>query len=115
MTIRRVVPNVSTEDIEASADFYRGLGFDEAMNIGWVATMASPSNPTAQVGLIGPDPSGLHPAISVEVDDVDSVHEDLVAAGREIVYSLRDEPWGVRRFFVRDPNGTIVNVLTHRA
>lgn len=115
MTIRRVVPNVHTEDIAASADFYRCLGFEEAMNLGWVATWSSPSNPTAQVTLVGPDPSGLHPAISVEVEDVDAVHQEVLAAGWEIVYSVRDEPWGVRRFFVRDPNGTVVNVVSHRS
>jgi hypothetical protein len=27
---------------------------------------------------------------------------------------LQDEEWGVRRFFVRDPNGRVVNVLSHR-
>jgi catechol 2,3-dioxygenase-like lactoylglutathione lyase family enzyme len=114
MTIRRVVPNVQSHDIEASRAFYGLLGFDEVMNLGWVATMASPSNPTAQVTFIGPDPSGIHADMSVEVDDVDGVHAVLLAAGAEIVYSLRDEPWGVRRFFVRDPNGAVVNVVSHR-
>jgi catechol 2,3-dioxygenase-like lactoylglutathione lyase family enzyme len=114
MTIRRVVPNIQSEDLEASAAFYRELGFDEVMNLGWVATMASPSNPTAQVTLVGPDPSGIHPGMSVEVDDVDAAHATMVAAGAEVVYPLRDEPWGVRRFFVRDPNGTVVNVVSHQ-
>jgi len=30
------------------------------------------------------------------------------------VYPLTDEPWGVRRFFVRDPNGVVLNVMSHR-
>jgi hypothetical protein len=34
--------------------------------------------------------------------------------GCEIVHSLTDEPWGVRRFFVREPNGRVVNILGHR-
>jgi catechol 2,3-dioxygenase-like lactoylglutathione lyase family enzyme len=114
MTIRRATPDIRTTDLTASRDFYRLLGFQEAMDLGWVVTMASPSNPTAQVLLVGPDAERLQPDMSVEVDDVDAVHAEVLAAGADIVYPLRDEPWGVRRFFVRDPSGTIVNVVSHR-
>ncbi|MFI9636308.1 VOC family protein [Nocardia sp. NPDC051929] len=114
MTIRRATPDIRTTDLAASRDFYRLLGFHEAMDLGWVVTMASPSNPTAQVLLVGPNAEQLQPDMSVEVDDVDAVHAAVTAAGAEVVYSLRDEPWGVRRFFVRDPSGTIVNVVSHR-
>src|SRR3954452_8665679 len=103
MTIRRVVPNILSDDIAASSAFYAQLGFEEAMNLGWVATMSSPSNPTAQVTLLGDDPAGIRADFSVEVTDVDAVYAAM--SGAEIVYDLRDEPWGVRRFFVRDPNG----------
>ncbi|MET0235917.1 MAG: VOC family protein [Kibdelosporangium sp.] len=114
MTIRRVVPDVRSGDIPGSVAFYGLLGFEEVMNHGWVATLASPSNPTAQITLVGSDPSGLDPSMSIEVDDVDGAHAAMVAQGAEIVYALRDEPWGVRRFFVRDPNGRIVNVVSHQ-
>ncbi|GAA3310225.1 VOC family protein [Nonomuraea dietziae] len=115
MSIRRVVPDISSEAIDDSREFYGLLGFEEVMNLGWVVTMAAPDNPTAQVTLIGHDASApLQPDFSVEVSDVDAVHAAVVAAGAEIVHPLTDEAWGVRRFFVRDPNGRIVNVLTHR-
>jgi catechol 2,3-dioxygenase-like lactoylglutathione lyase family enzyme len=113
MTIRRAVPNIQSDDIAASSAFYARLGFEEVMNLGWVATTASPSNPTAQVNFTGDDPAGIHPDISVEVEDVDAVYARM--SGAEIVYELRDEPWGVRRFFVRDPNGKVVNVVSHQA
>lgn len=76
----------------------------------------SPTSPSAQVGLFTPeDRTGpVSPDISVEVDDVDAVHEALRTRGAEIVHRLTDEEWGVRRFFVRDPNGRVVNVLSHR-
>ena len=54
------------------------------------------------------------PNLSIEVDDCDAVHARAVEAGYEIVYPPTDEPWGVRRFFVRDPNGAVVNVMQHR-
>ncbi|UAK34807.1 VOC family protein [Nocardia asteroides] len=113
MTIRRATPDVRTTDLAASREFYRLLGFREAMDLGWVVTMASPSNPTAQVLLVGPEAGQLQPDMSVEVDDVDAVHAAVTAAGADVVYPLRDEPWGVRRFFVRDPSGTVVNVVSH--
>jgi catechol 2,3-dioxygenase-like lactoylglutathione lyase family enzyme len=115
MSIRRVVPDIVTESMAESREFYGRLGFEEVMDLGWVITLASPANPTAQITLMTPDDSAaVHPDLSVEVADVDAVHAALVAEGAEIVHPLRDEEWGVRRFFVRDPNGKIVNVLSHR-
>ncbi|MFF4418145.1 VOC family protein [Streptosporangium sp. NPDC001559] len=115
MSVRRVVPDIRTESMEQSRDFYGLLGLVEVMDLGWVVTMASPANPTAQVILMEQEATAtVHPDVSVEVDDVDAVHEALVARGAKIVHSLRDEPWGVRRFFVLDPSGKVVNVVSHR-
>ncbi len=117
MGIRRVVPHLESDDLEASRDFYAGfLGLDVAMDLGWIVTFASPSNPTAQLNLYGPaaPPASVQPQMSIEVDDVEAVHAEAVRRGIEIVYPLTDEPWGVRRFFARDPNGVVVNLLSHR-
>jgi uncharacterized glyoxalase superfamily protein PhnB len=57
--------------------------------------------------------AGVHPDISIDVDDVDAVFGRAVEAGAEVVYPLTDEDWGLRRFFVRDPNGTVINVTQH--
>ncbi|GAA4233542.1 putative glyoxalase superfamily protein PhnB [Streptosporangium album] len=115
MSIRRVVPDIRSDAFEESRDFYGLLGFVEVMNQGWVMTLASPSNPTAQVTLMGADAtSDVHPDLSIEVDDVDAAYEAVVAQGAKIVHPLQDESWGVRRFFVLDPNGQVVNVVGHR-
>ncbi|ONI71008.1 glyoxalase [Actinosynnema sp. ALI-1.44] len=114
MTINRVVPDVRCADIGAAKQFYGRLGFEEVMNHGWVVAMASPTTPGAQVMLIEADPSGMHPVMSIEVDDVEAAHAAMLADGADIVYAIRDEPWGVRRFFVRDPDGQILNVVAHR-
>lgn len=84
------------------------------MDMDWIVTFVSPDNPTSQVSVISSDPSGLHPDLTLEVDDVDGAHTRAVAQNVEVVYPLTDEPWGVRRFFARDPNGRIVNVVHHR-
>lgn len=115
MSIRRVVPNVRTESAEENREFYGLLGFEEVMNQGWILTVASPSNPTAQVSFMTEDKTGpVVPDISVEVDDVDAAFAAMRERGAEIVHPLQDEEWGVRRFFVRDPNGRVLNVLSHR-
>jgi catechol 2,3-dioxygenase-like lactoylglutathione lyase family enzyme len=76
----------------------------------------SPSNPTAQITLLRADESGgVQPQMSIEVDNVDEVHARAVERGLKIVRPLADEPWGVRRFFVADPNGVVINVLSHLA
>jgi uncharacterized glyoxalase superfamily protein PhnB len=115
VSIRRVVPDIQSDALPESRDFYGLLGFEEVMNLGWVMTLASPSNPTAQVILMSHDESApVTPDMSVEVADVDAAHAAIRDSGAEIVHPLTDEAWGVRRFFVRDPNGRVVNVLQHR-
>jgi catechol 2,3-dioxygenase-like lactoylglutathione lyase family enzyme len=116
MSVRRIVPNINSADPAASKPFYQGvLGLDTAMDMGWIVTFASPSNPMAQVSVVASDTRNEpHPDISVEVGDVDACHTAAQQQGYSIVYPLTDEPWGVRRFFVRDPNGIIVNVVSHK-
>ena len=108
------MPNIRSDRPAETRDFFVDLlGFEVAMDIGWVVTVASPANPAIQVNVISnEDPSA--PGISVEVPDVDAVHARAVEQGLEIAYSLRDEDWGVRRFMLREPSGTLVNVVSHR-
>ncbi|MFJ9036827.1 VOC family protein [Streptomyces sp. NPDC102406] len=115
MAVRRVVPNIQSEAGQESREFYGLLGFEEVMNHGWIMTLASPSHPAAQVSIMSSDKTApVTPDMSVEVDDVDAAYALMQDRGMEIVYPLRDEEWGVRRFFVRDPNDRVVNVLGHR-
>ena len=116
MTIRRVVPNVKSDAFEQNREFYHDfLGFNVGMDMGWIITFASPSNPTAQVSVVASDTRNEpHADISVEVADVDACHAAAQRYGYSIVYPLTDEPWGVRRFLIRDPHGVIVNVVSHK-
>lgn len=116
MSIRRVVPDITSQRMDESRTFYTEfLGFEVAMDMGWIVTLASPSNPTAQITLLrGPASAAPNPDLSIEVADVDAVHAKAIALGLAIVYPLTDEPWGVRRFFVTDPNGVVINVVSHR-
>ena len=115
MQVRRVVPNVRTTTQSESADFYGVLGFEEVMNLGWIMTLASPGNPTVQLSLMREDRTApVVPDLSIEVEDVDAAYAAMRERGARIVHPLTDEEWGVRRFFVRDPAGRVVNILSHR-
>jgi predicted enzyme related to lactoylglutathione lyase len=116
MHVRRVVPNFQADDPDAGAGFYAEvLGFEVVMDRGWIVTFAAPDNPTAQISVLREDASAsVHPDVSIEVDDVDSAHAAVLRLGYEVVHPLTDEPWGVRRFFVREPSGQVLNILSHR-
>ena len=115
MTVSRAVPNIRSQRPAETRDFFvELLGFEVAMDIGWVVTVTSPTNPSVQVNIIGNGDMAA-PGISVGVADVDAMHAKAVELGFDIVYPLRDEEWGVRRFMLREPSGTIVNVVSHPA
>lgn len=117
MSIRRVVPDIAHEDLDAARRFYGDfLGFDIGMDMGWVVTFVSPDNPTAQITVMRDDASAtLRPDVTVEVRDADALYEQACTLCLDIVHPLTDEPWGVRRFFVKDPKGTVINVMMHRS
>ena len=115
MPVRRIVPNFGSADPGANHEFYgEVLGLEAVMDLGWIVTLADPGNPTAQLSLMREDATApVRPDVSVEVDDVDAAHAAAQRLGCEIVHPLTTEEWGVRRFFVRDPNGQVLNVLSH--
>ncbi|MCG5482342.1 MAG: VOC family protein [Sinorhizobium meliloti] len=118
MTVRRIVPNLQVSDPLQAQRFYADLlGLEVVMDHGWIVTFAAVGRSAMpQVSFATEGGSGTPvPALSIEVDDVDETYHRATAAGAEIVYDITDESWGVRRFFLRDPFGTIVNVLSHRA
>jgi predicted enzyme related to lactoylglutathione lyase len=116
MSVRRVMPDVHGErPVERRAFYEDVIGLELRMDLGWIATFVSPSNDTAQLSVMSGDARApVAQNVSVEVADVDAVRTKAVAGGYEIVYPPTDEPWGVRRLFVRDPNGAVVNVVQHR-
>ena len=116
MGIRRIVPNIVSAHADLCREFYADfLGLRAAMDMGWIATYVSPDNPTAQISVVRGNPSVADQSVSltIEVLDVDALHREAVARGYPILYPLTDEPWGVRRFHVADPNGVVVNVMCH--
>lgn len=115
MKVKRIVSNVSTPDPKLAQRFYGDvLGLELLMDQGWIVTYGSSSKMAAQISFASQGGSGTElPDLSIEVDDVDAALRAMKKAGFAIEYGPVDEPWGVRRFFVRDPFGKLVNVLAH--
>ena len=117
MSIKRVVPNITTDRVEESRDFYVSLlGFQVVDGYGLDSHAGVAQQSTAQLSLVRGEVADVAPqrvTLSIEVPDVDEIHAKAISHGHQIVYPLTDEPWGVRRFHVADPNGVTVNVLSH--
>jgi catechol 2,3-dioxygenase-like lactoylglutathione lyase family enzyme len=118
MPVRRIVAYAGGRELDASRDFYvEVLGMEVAMEDP-VLNLRSPDSPTAQVVVGAEGMQGPQPSFGVDLGEamaVDAAHAEVLRRGLRVVYPLTDEPWGVRRFFVEDPGGTIVNVLAHIA
>jgi catechol 2,3-dioxygenase-like lactoylglutathione lyase family enzyme len=115
MAVKRIKPNIRSDRFDESRTFYtRVIGLEEANGLDWILFFGGDRR-EVQLSVMSLDiKARVHPDISIEVDDVDAVYERAVAAGAEVVYPLTDEEWGLRRFFVRDPNGAIINVTQHQ-
>ena len=109
------MPNIASDNLDETREFYENiLGLKIVMDFGWIITLASDVTTTPQISIASEGGSGTPvPDISIEVDDVDAVYKKACSAGHEILYELRREDWGVKRFFVRDPSGKILNILSH--
>jgi catechol 2,3-dioxygenase-like lactoylglutathione lyase family enzyme len=112
------VPDLPVSDTARAAALYARL-FDLAvgMDLGWIGNLAPSDSPTVQLQLITTDAAApCNPVVSVGVNspaDVDAVHERVLTAGLEVVHPLTNEEWGVRRFFFRDLDGNVINVVAN--
>ena len=116
----RIVPNIYSDDPAKSKEFYIDfLGMELVMDMEWILTFASKTNATSQISLLQNDKkervNNDAVFLSIEVSDVDAMYKEAQKHNLTITYALTNEPWGVRRFFVKDPNGATLNLLSHIA
>ncbi|MDQ1742868.1 MAG: hypothetical protein QOE23_1207 [Pseudonocardiales bacterium] len=116
MRASRITANLRVADLDAAKGFYRdflGLSTEE-FNLGWVARYTSPDS-GVNLQLVTRDASAPEDSvISVHTDDVEGAYLQAQELGLEIVHPLTTEAWGVRRFFVRAPDGNVINIVQHR-
>lgn len=117
MTVLRIVTDIGAADVSEVRRFYQDLfDLDVLMDLGWIVTLSSGVTMAVQMSIASDGGSGAPiPDMSIEVDDVDQIYHRAKAQGLPIVYDLVDEPWGVRRFFLHDPAGKLLNILMHQA
>lgn len=115
MKVKRIVVDIAATDISKANQFYQEiLGLDLLMDHGWIATYGSEVQMKVQISFATEGGSKtIVPDLSIEVDDVDMAYHLMKKAGFTIAYELTNEPWGVRRFYVRDPFGKLINILSH--
>lgn len=116
MRAKRIMANLRVADLAAAKSFYTDfLGSStEEFDMGWVARYTSPET-GASVQLVTRDATAPEdPVVSVHTDDVDGAYAEARRLGYEIVRPVTTEPWGVRRFLVRAPDGNVINVVRHR-
>ncbi|HKG06453.1 MAG TPA: VOC family protein [Pedobacter sp.] len=114
--VKRIVANINTQDIHKAAAFYKGvLGLEVLMDHGWITTYG-PEQQTMEVQISFASQGGsgtLTPDLSIEVDDFEETLRRTKEAGFPIEYGPVAEPWGVKRFYTRDPFGKLINILVH--
>jgi catechol 2,3-dioxygenase-like lactoylglutathione lyase family enzyme len=112
-----ITANLSVADLAEARAFYVGfLGLSvEGFNLGWVVNLQSPDGRAVVQSVTRDATSPVDSVISVHVgDEVEAAYEEAQRRGFEIVHPLTTEPWGVRRFFVRAPDGNVVNIVNHK-
>jgi catechol 2,3-dioxygenase-like lactoylglutathione lyase family enzyme len=115
--VKRIVTNIAAGEPQKARHFYQELlGLELQMSLDWIITFGAREKTSAQVSFASEGGSGAPvPDLTVEVDDLEEALARFEQANIPLEYGPADEPWGVRRFFVRDPFGKLVNVLAHSA
>lgn len=115
MKVKRIVANVETPNVQHAKNFYQDIfELDLLMDHGWIATYGTQQQMAVQISFATEGGAGtITPDFSIEVDDLDEVLRRVQTAGLAIQYGPTTEPWGVRRFYVIDPFGKLINVLMH--
>jgi len=115
MKVKRIISNIQAPEPSVADRFYRDvLGLELAMDHGWIRTYSGSAKMAVQISFASQGGSGTPvPDLSIEVDDLDEVLLRVQKRNIPLEYGPVSEPWGVRRFYVRDPLGKLVNVLQH--
>lgn len=115
MKVMRIVANIKAQDIQSAKTFYGDvMGLDLVMDMGWIATFQTENLTYPQLSVASHGGSSAPvPDVTIEVDDIEQALYRIKKARIAIEYGPATEAWGVRRFYVRDPFGRLLNIMQH--
>jgi predicted enzyme related to lactoylglutathione lyase len=115
LKVKRIVANIEASTLTSASTFYADIfGLELLMDHGWIRTYGSKEEMSIQISIATEGGSGtVVPDLSIEVDDLEEALQKVVDANVSIEYGPKSEPWGVRRFYIRDPFGKLINVMQH--
>jgi len=117
---------IITEKLAETKTFYtETLGFGVTFENDFYLLLHTP-NKSAELGFLLPNHPSQKPIfqtaftgkgvyLTIEVEDVDQIYEQLKAKGVSFEVDIRDEPWGDRHFAIIDPNGIGIDLVTYTA
>lgn len=135
--VERVVPILNVSDIRDSFAWFAKLGWPRGFE--WSATESDPHpgfgsvqtgnceiflcrdgqgsrGKGANTSTFGPDgdeTSDKGVWMSIWVNDADAIHQRCLSEGLDITHPPTNEPWGVREFHVRHPDGHVFRISTN--
>ena len=119
MQLQDAYPIIVTDRLFDCRDFYVcHLGFVVGFAASWIVWL---HNGGKAVAFMHPDHpsrppgperfSGLGAFLTLQVADATAEYRRLANAGVSFHHPLTDEPWGQRRFMLRDPVGALIDVV----
>lgn len=122
MHLQSFYPIIVTPQLMICRDFYkRWFALEVVFEASWFVLLGSSKGATMNVAFMHPDhPSappgpevfgGMGMCLEFQVADAIAEHDRFVRGGAEITLSLRDEPFGQRRFGLFDPAGVWIDVV----
>lgn len=123
MKIESIYPVLMAENVAELTAFYtHHFGFEPTFESDWYVSLArTDGNTRFELGLLRFDHPTIPPGfrhvaagviVNVEVEDATEEYRRLVTDGAlPAVLPLRDEEFGQRHFIVRDPAGTLIDVI----
>lgn len=121
MKITSYYPVLMVDEVAATAAFYvRHLAFEPLFAAEWYVHLQAKGDPSVNLAILQGDHETIPEAargralgilLNFEVEDVDALYDEAIAAGLPIRLSLRDEAFGQRHFIIEDPNGVLIDLI----
>jgi catechol 2,3-dioxygenase-like lactoylglutathione lyase family enzyme len=111
---------VSRKLDETKMFYTKWFGFKVVFESTWFLLLQLPGSANTTLAFMTEDHPSSPPSpkvfedgsfVTIEVADSKTVYDAFKKAGAVFAYTLKDEPWGQKRFAITDPNGLWIDVV----